>query len=114
MKRRIVKYEENDGVKRRRISALLDDTATSAEGVQPIINAYYRDNFNVVDHFNILLSEVEWNYDWRREHFFYLVSCLRFLTVNLVTVILELREVTTRPKVREVVLEIANELMKRK
>lgn len=73
---------------------------------------HYRDNCNVVDNFNKLLALVPWPYDHRIEEFFYLVSCLRMATVNLSTIILELRDVHEHPNVRDVVLEIANALMK--
>jgi hypothetical protein len=94
-----------------RVSRLLDEKAKIPPDQQPIINSYYRDNFAVVDDFNKCLARARWPYQHHGEQLFYVISCLRVLSVNIINLYLDLRGVEERPKVKKHVSLLADSLL---
>jgi len=107
---RVTKFDKKEGVQQERINALLDDKESIDDPVQPTINTYYRDTFNVVDNFNKCLHEAHWPHDVHHEHMFYIISCLRMATTNILTVYFELQGIMTKPEIRRQIGEMAEAL----
>lgn len=109
---RVTKFDAQEEPKLRRMRALLDSKGSLDDPAQPTINAYYRDHFNTIDNFNKCLHVASWPYDVHHEHMFYLISCLRMTTINILAVYFELRGIQTKPNIRVHVEELAVALLK--
>jgi len=109
---RVTKSDEKEGPRQERINTLLDDKESIEDPAQPTMNAFYRDTFNVVDNFNKCLHRARWPHEIRHEHMFYVISCLRMATTNILTVYFELQGIKTKPIIRSHITEMAEALLK--
>lgn len=100
-----------------RIASLHRPTLKYEGNDQPVINAHYTQQFNVIDNFDKLLSATRWPYDIHKQGPFFLISCIQIISVNIAVAWAEQaqdpRDPVPRPDMRAQLEQIANALLQK-